>query len=31
MTGKDAFKARQAETPLLISMGDDAQRTLVTG
>ncbi|MBE1297978.1 ACP S-malonyltransferase [Phycobacter azelaicus] len=31
MTGKEAFKKRQAETPLLISMGDDAQRTLVTG
>ncbi|MDE4132264.1 ACP S-malonyltransferase [Phaeobacter sp. QD34_3] len=31
MTGKEAFKARQAEAPLLISMGDDAQRALVTG
>ncbi|WP_424977263.1 ACP S-malonyltransferase [Leisingera sp. S232] len=28
MTGKDAFKARQAERPLLLSMGDAAQRSL---
>ncbi len=31
MTGKPAFKARQAEAPLLISMGDEVQRSLVTG
>lgn len=31
MTGKEAFKARQAEDPLLISMGDKAQRQIATG
>ncbi|UWQ28865.1 ACP S-malonyltransferase [Leisingera sp. M523] len=29
--GKAGFKARQAEDPLLISMGDDAQRSSVSG
>ncbi|MFY0308326.1 ACP S-malonyltransferase [Leisingera sp. D0M16] len=31
MTGKEAFKARQAKDPLLVSMGDEAQRGVVTG
>ena len=31
MATKAAFKARQAEAPLLVSMGDAAQRVLVTG
>ncbi|OBY26404.1 acyl carrier protein [Leisingera sp. JC1] len=31
MTGKDAFKARQAGAPLLVSMGDAAQRSLAAG
>ena len=30
MTDKAAFKARQAEEPLLISMGDDSQRSVAT-
>ncbi|MEX0304598.1 MAG: ACP S-malonyltransferase [Leisingera sp.] len=31
VTSKGAFKTRQAKAPLLISMGDAAQRALVTG
>ncbi|MCF6433485.1 ACP S-malonyltransferase [Leisingera sp. MMG026] len=31
VVGKAGFKARQAEDPLLISMGDDAQRSSVSG
>ncbi|KIC09388.1 acyl carrier protein [Leisingera sp. ANG-M1] len=31
ISGKAAFKVRQAEAPLLVSMGDPAQRALVAG
>lgn len=31
MTGKETFKVRQAKTPMLVSMGDDAQRGQATG
>lgn len=31
VTGKEAFKARQSEAPLLVSMGDAARRSLAAG
>ncbi|WP_264211685.1 ACP S-malonyltransferase [Leisingera thetidis] len=31
MSGKEAFRARQTQAPLLISMGDEAQRGSATG